>query len=44
MEVDDVAGPTATGSSAEAGADRYEDRGIDCAAVGVTSREILRYS
>jgi hypothetical protein len=43
-EVDDVAGPTAAGSSAEAGADRYEDRGVDYAAGGGTSREMLRCS
>jgi hypothetical protein len=40
----DVARPTATGSSVEAGADRYEDRGVDRAAVGGTSREMLRCS
>jgi hypothetical protein len=43
-EVDDVAGPTAVGSSAEASADRYEDRGVDRAAVGGTLREMLRRS
>jgi hypothetical protein len=40
-KVDDVVGPTATGSSAEAGADRYEDRGVDRAAMGGTSREMF---
>jgi hypothetical protein len=43
-EVDDVAGPTAIGSSAEVGANRYEDRDVDRAAVGGTSREMLRCS
>jgi hypothetical protein len=33
IEVNDIAGPEATGSSAEASADRYEDRGVDRAVV-----------
>jgi hypothetical protein len=44
MEVDDVAGPEAAGSSAEAGAYRYEDSGVDRAVVDGMSREILRCS
>jgi hypothetical protein len=32
-EVDDVAGPEAADSSAKAGADWYEDRGVDRAVV-----------
>jgi hypothetical protein len=41
-EVDDVVGPIATSNSAEVGADRYEDRSVDRAAMGGTSREMLR--
>jgi hypothetical protein len=44
MEVDDVVGPEAAGSSAEAGADRYEDRGVDRAVMDGMSREMLRCS
>jgi hypothetical protein len=44
MEVNDVATPTFAGSSAEAGVDRYEDRGVDRAAMGGTSRAMLRCS
>jgi hypothetical protein len=40
-KVDDVVGPTAAGSSAEASADRYEDRGVDRAAMGGMSREMF---
>jgi hypothetical protein len=43
-EVDDVAGPEAAGSSAEAGANRYEDRGVDRVIVDGMSREMLRCS
>jgi hypothetical protein len=43
-EVNDVAGPTAVGSSAEAGADRYKDHGIDRAAMGGMSQELLHCS
>jgi hypothetical protein len=42
--VDDVARPTAAGSSAEAGADRYKDCGVDRAIVDGMSREMLRCS
>jgi hypothetical protein len=44
MEVDDVVGPEAVGSSVEAGADRYEDRGVDRAVMDGMSREMLRCS
>jgi hypothetical protein len=40
MEVDDVGGPEASDSSAEAGADRYKNRGV----MDGMSREMLRCS
>jgi hypothetical protein len=44
IEVNDITGPEATGSSAEASADRYEDRDVDRAVVDGMSREMLRCS